>query len=484
MDGGYFKLRYSPPPTMPVELRVQVFAQVLQYFPEAEAAIQAKRCISCDVPGCNTGCGVGQDVPGFLHAAGEERWLEAHRISVRSPLYGLLGQICPQQTGLCESQCTVGYLGLLGQKDIGQQKLRDTIAIGGVESTIWRHAIDNGWLSYAKPTAETNRSVAVVGAGPAGIFLALDQRRVGNHVTVFDRWSEVGGLLFQGIPDFKLEKRDLPFVRAAMEETGIKFQMNSLIGNGSESRTTLRDLLANYDAVVLATGTYAARKIINPGTGLPIDGHEHLINGLDYLFAHNKNIRAGTTVPRELQVKDRHVIVIGPGDTGQDCIRTALRAGAGHVTVLCRNPPRGALKERIHADEEQAWLRQNGMGGIDYELRVSLSKVVQLPGGALELQMRRGDGKPHSIVADKIINATGFDKEDLGNKYGIPGLQVNERQGRGQIIRDGSTTVRNLFVAGDALTGSTLAVHAGQSGRYVSGTVHRFLRASMGTPAV
>ncbi|MDP9127460.1 MAG: FAD-dependent oxidoreductase [Pseudomonadota bacterium] len=463
-DGAFLKTPYHPPGYLPPAERVTNHYQALQVLPSDVAQAQAGRCVQCDVPGCNSSCPVGQKIPQFLKEAEKGNWPAANQIAIQSPLYGLFGQICPQQEGLCESSCTVAKVNSFGAMECTTptHALADTIAIGGVEAAIWRKTLDSGSLVYPTPLTETGKTVAIIGAGPAGIYAATEARKAGHSVKIYDAWNEVGGLLLNGIPNFKLDKKDLPIVRQALEQSGVHFKLNTKINDNGE--LTLQNLLGANDAVLIATGTYADRGITNPDKREPelIKGHEYTIPAMRFLIAHNDHVRLGVPLPPELDARDKRVVVVGPRDTGMDVVGNALRDAVAEVTVLQRHATAGgALKEKLARGAEARVL---------FDSKELFHQAVPLQitakGDHFELETRTSNGGRRVIEADMIIRATGFEMEDLSRKFAMTITPFN----------NGTTNIDNLFVAGDARNGATLAVTAAQDGRRAAYAVNKYLR--------
>lgn len=453
---NFFEIPYRPPEPRAPDTRAHDHAAAVPGLQVEDAVKQASRCVSCDAPGCNTGCPVGQDIPSFLKAVERGDWLKAHQVAFKSPLYGLFGQLCPQDEGLCQTHCTVAKVTSFGASLVAlpSAPIKDTIAIGAVESTIWRKAVQAGWLRYPTPKQETGKSVAIIGAGPAGLYAAIALREKGHSVTVIDGQSEIGGLLFNGIPTFKLPKDDLPIVREAMEKTGIKFQLNMKVGDQG-SVLPLSRLLSEHDAVLLAIGTDKARAVTHPGSSQAIEGSERIIPALDFLFAHGDAAVKGIPLQDKYQVAGKRIVILGNGDTAADCIgETARDAGAQQIITLQRsNKTTGAYKDKKLRFEEA-----KAVGAPVEVIREVTPLSLKDQDGQMVLSVVGRNHEETKIPCDLVINATGFEKPNLDEIFG---LRTNEQ--------------RKLFVAGDAATGATLVVHAAQSGRDMASRIHSFL---------
>ena len=453
---------YQTPDLIDAGERVKSYGEGFTRFTPEEASAAASRCFTgCDVPGCNTGCDLHQPIPQFLEMAHKRNWHEANKIAGRnSPLYGMIGAVCPEK-GLCKDNCTLAHVEAFSTQPgiLLPSPLKDTVAISEVEAAIWRHTIDhNGGLRYPTPLRETGKSVAVIGAGPAGIYAAFALRAKGHAVTVYDSQAEIGGLLLRGIPAFKLGKDDLPLVREAFERTGMQFRLDTRVG--TDGQVALQELADTHNAVLIAIGTQTPRAITHPDTNLPIDGHEHMIPSLDFLWAHGDYQRVGTPLDSNYVVTGKRVAIIGAGDTAMDAVGTSVRdGGASALHLIVRSGIRAAYKEQNMRGEEAGIAipggRQDIMGAMPLD--------ITSHDDGLMLHMRHSKGEVTRIVVDKIINAAGFDKPDLAAIFGMD-IQPIGRNNPG-------TNVRNIFVAGDA-HGATLAVTAASEGRRAGGIIH------------
>ena len=312
---GFVHTEQRMPDKRKAEARRQDFNEIYARFTDKGAAEQANRCSQCGVPFCQVHCPVSNNIPDWLKLTAEGRLEEAYELSqATNNLPEICGRICPQDR-LCEGNCTI------------EQSTHGTVTIGAVEKYITDTAFDNGWVKPIVPRVEREQSVAIIGAGPAGLAAADQLRKKGYQVHVYDRYDRVGGLLMYGIPGFKLEKDVVIRRWKLLEEGGVKSHLGVEIGRNIDMRT----LRAEHDAVLIATGVYKARDLGGPGAGL--DG---IVPALDYLTASNRKSLGDTVLDFEtgkLNAKGKNVVVIGGGDTAMDCVRTAIRQGA--MSVKC-----------------------------------------------------------------------------------------------------------------------------------------------------
>ncbi len=332
----------SVPPAMPdkrpVAERRRDFAEIYGRFSPERAEEQASRCEQCGVPFCQVHCPLHNNIPDWLRLAVEGRLEEAYELSsATNNMPEICGRICPQDR-LCEGNCVIEQSGHGG------------VTIGSVEKYITDTAFDRGWVQPVRPLRERAASVAIIGAGPAGLACAEELRRQGWQVHVYDRYDRIGGLLIYGIPGFKLEKEVVERRARHLRDSGIHFHLASDIGGAGPSFTELR---RRHEAVFIGTGVYRARDLTLPGCGLP-----GIVPALEFLTASNRK-GLGDAVPAfdegGLNAAGKHVVVIGGGDTAMDCVRTAVRQGARSVKCLYRrdraNMP-GSQREVANAEEE------------------------------------------------------------------------------------------------------------------------------------
>ena len=438
---------------LPVEVRITQFREIYQEFAPEGAAQQAGRCLSCGNPFCEWKCPVHNYIPNWLKLIQDGNLFEAAELSHRTnSLPEVCGRICPQDR-LCEGACTLN-------DGLG------AVTIGSIEKYITDEAFRQGWKPDMSNVLKTDKRVAIVGAGPAGLGCADILVRNGVKPIVFDRYERVGGLLTFGIPPFKLEKEVVEKRREVMEEMGVEFRLGVDIGRD----IAFEQLVAEYDAVFLGMGTYSYVKGGFPGEDLP-----GVYEALPYLIS-NINCELGIASDLEfVSMAGKRVVVLGGGDTGMDCNRTAIRQGAESVTCTYRrdedNMP-GSRRDYKNSKEEGVEFLFNRQPieivGAD---KVEGVKVVQTRLGAPGPRGRRVPenvpGTEEVLRADAVIIAFGFNPSppQWFDTHGIA-LHGNGRvRVSAQPKSAFQTTNPKVFAGGDMVRGSDLVVTAVFEGR-------------------
>lgn len=442
------------PDKLGVDARIQRFAEIYGNYQPETAAAQAERCLDCGNPYCEWKCPVHNYIPHWLRLVAEGNLIEAAELCHKTnTLPEMCGRVCPQDR-LCEGACTLndGF---------------GAVTIGAVEKYITDEAVKRGWRPTVSNVQPTGRRVAVIGAGPAGLGAADILVRNGVEAVVYDRYPEIGGLLTFGIPPFKLEKDVVRTRRELMEGMGIEFRLNTEVG----SDVSFDELMSEYDAVFLGTGTYTYMRGGFPGEDLP-----GVYEALPFLVSNINRLMNYRQEPGEyIDMQNQRVVVLGGGDTAMDCNRTSLRMGAKSVTCAYRrdeqNMP-GSRREVINAKEEGVkflWNRQPIE--VVGDKRVEGVKVVRTELGAPDERGRRRPepvpGSEEVLPADRVLVAFGFrpSPPDWLEPYGV---DLDER---GRVIIDkgderfGQTTNERIFAGGDMVRGSDLVVTAVWEGR-------------------
>jgi len=462
------------PAKRPADARAHDFEEISPNFLLAKAEEQASRCSQCGVPFCQVHCPLQNHIPDWLKLAAEGRLREAYELSAStSTMPEICGRICPQDR-LCEGNCVI------------EQSGHGAVTIGSVEKFITDTAWEEGWVEPIVPVADrSNQSVGIIGAGPAGLTAAELLRRRGYNVHIYDRHDRPGGLLTYGIPGFKLEKHVVMRRIERLEQGGIHFHMNSEIGGAAPGAIGFADLRARHDAVLVATGVYRARAIDVPGADLP-----GVVKALDYLIASNRKGFGDAVADYDsglLNAEGKRVVVIGGGDTAMDCVRTAVRQGAASVTCLYRrdraNMP-GSQREVANAEEEGVrfeWLAApTGFArGADGQLGfVSASRMrLRIADASGRRTPEPETGSDFRLEADLVIEALGFDPEDLQSAFAAPKLAVTRWGTVKADPRRLSTSLAGVFAAGDIVRGASLVVWAIREGRDVADAMHSWLKA-------
>jgi len=395
----------------------------------------------------------------------EGRLEEAYEVSAATNnMPEICGRICPQDR-LCEGNCVI------------EQSGHGTVTIGSIERYITDTAWEKGWVKPTRPLVERNETVAIIGAGPAGLSAAEELRRSGFKVHVYDRYDRMGGLLVYGIPNFKLEKNIVQRRVDLLEQGGVVYHPNFEVGRDA----TLDEIRNRHDAVLIATGVYRQRDIQVPGVGL-----ENVVPALDYLIAANRK-GLGDVVPDFdnglLDAAGKDVVVIGGGDTAMDCVRTAVRQKANTVTCLYRrdreNMP-GSRREVQHAEEEGVifqWLSApEAFLGDNVVEAVRASRIhLGVPDSSGRQTPEPVEGSNFNVPATLAIKALGFDPEDLPTLFGASELTVT-RWGTVRINHDTMmTNLDGVFAAGDIVRGASLVVWGIRDGRDAAAGIQRYI---------
>ena len=468
---GFMQWDRSTPAHRPVPVRLRDWKEVYEDFPVDEVRQQAGRCMDCGIPFCNNGCPLGNLIPDWNDLVYRDHWRDAiDRLHATNNFPELTGRLCPAP---CESACVVGISG-------------SPVAIKQVEVEIIDRAWDEGWVVPQVPSVRTGKRVAVVGSGPAGLAAAQQLTRAGHDVVVLERADRIGGLLRYGIPEFKMEKRHLDRRIAQMEAEGTEFRTGAAVGDGIDVEV----LLAAYDAVVLACGATQWRD-------LPVPGRELLgiHQAMEYLPPANR-VQLGDIDRPAIDVGGKHVVIIGGGDTGADCLGTAHRQGAASVAqleIMPRPPatradtnpwPQYALVYKVTSAHEEGGERLFGVSTDrfvdDGAGRVRALEIhdVQFVDGRFE----RVEGTARELRADVVLLALGFTGPERASWLGQLGVDFDAR---GAVVRDDRymSSVPGVFVAGDMGRGQSLIVWAIAEGRSCAAAVDAYLTGETQLPA-
>lgn len=467
----------------PVDKRLRHYHEFVAHLSDADAEVQGARCMDCGIPFCNNGCPVNNNIPDFNDAVYRGNWREAIEILHSTNNFPeMTGRICPAP---CEAACTLGINA-------------EPVGIKSLERAIIDKAGENGWVVPQPPAQKTGKTVAIVGSGPAGLAAAQQLARAGHDVTVFEKNDRIGGLLRYGIPDFKLDKRLIDWRMAQIQEEGVTFRTRTLIGSelpegvASDAVRWIdpKELMKDFDAVVLAGGAETPRDLPIPGRDL-----EGVHFALEFLIPQNREVAGGRK--NIINAAGRHVVVIGGGDTGSDCVGTSNRQGAASVAQfeLLPRPPEQEDKPLVwpywptrlrtssshHEGCSRDWsvATKAFVGGEGKERgKLRALKCIRLEWK--DGKMSEIPGSEFTVKADLVFLAMGF-VSPVGSVLDAFGVAKDAR-GNAQAATDGAgcyqTSVDKVFAAGDMRRGQSLVVWAIREGRQCARAVDEFL---MGT---
>jgi glutamate synthase (NADPH/NADH) small chain len=474
---GFKEYDRELPQKRPVSERIRDFKELYLPFPKSKLKAQAARCMDCGVPTCHAGCPLGNLIPDWNDSVYLDRWQDAlaHLLATNN-FPEFTGRLCPAP---CEEACVLGIN-------------EPPVTIEQIEKEIIEYAFEQGWIKPETPLRRTGKTIAVVGSGPAGLACAQQLNRAGHTVTVYERDDRIGGLLRYGIPDFKMEKWVLDRRLDLMAAEGIVFKPQTLVGVD----LTQEDLLT-FDAVVLCIGATIPRQLAVPGCDL-----QGIHFAMDFLTRQNRQLAGDDRSAAEdslLSARDKHVIVIGGGDTGSDCIGTCNRQRAKSVTnfELLPMPPadrpynqpwpywpmrlRSSTSHQEGCDRQWSTLTKSfsGSGGNVERVHTVNVRFEEKDGGAA--QMIEVPGSEREWPADLVLLALGFEGPETDTGLTGLGLDLDER---GNIRTDENymSSVSGIFAAGDARRGQSLVVWAISEGREAARCVDAYLMGSSRLP--
>ena len=470
---GFLKVQRAKTKELPPSERVESYREFVVEPPPADVRAQASRCMDCGIPFCHQGCPLGNVIPEFNDLVYRGRMADAVRVlHATNNFPEVTGRICPAP---CEASCVLNIDGA-------------PVTIKDVERTIGRGAIEEGLGGGLTPVLAPLRSgkkVAIIGSGPAGLAAAQQLARAGHDVVVYERDDRLGGLLRYGIPDFKMEKGILDLRIEQMRAEGCVFETSVDVGGALSGA----ELLSRFDAVVLCTGARVPRDLPVPGRDL-----EGVTFAMDFLVQQNRRV-AGDAAPEAngqppILATGKHVVVIGGGDTGSDCVGTSNRQQAKSVSQLelmpkpplvrmPENPwPAWPLVLRTSSSQEEGCARDFSVLTKAFVADASGKRIVKIAAARAELAggaIREIPGTDFDIPCDLALLAMGFTGPERGGLVAELGLALDAR---GNVVSDatGATSVPRVFAAGDASRGQSLVVWAIADGRRVAAGVDAHLR--------
>ncbi|MBN8477938.1 MAG: glutamate synthase subunit beta [Burkholderiales bacterium] len=472
---GFLELERIAEVAQPPRERVRHYREFVLALADDEAAKQGARCMDCGIPFCQSGCPIGNVIPDWNDLVYRRRWKQAlDTLHSTNNFPEFTGRVCPAP---CEASCTLNIN-------------NDAVGIKSIEHFIIDKGWDEGWVAPQPPGVKTGRRVAIVGSGPAGLASAQQLARAGHDVVVFEKSDRIGGLLRYGIPDFKMEKSLIDRRMAQMSIEGVEFRPGVEIGRDVDPGV----LVADFDAVVLAGGAEKPRDLPVPGRELA-----GVHTAMEFLPQQNR-IVAGDQVPGQIKATGKHVIVIGGGDTGSDCVGTSNRHGAASVTQfeLLPQPPDAEdkpltwpywpVKLRTSSSHEEGCRRDWAVATKRFEgrdgrvERLVAARVEWSRGSDGQLRMSEVAGSEFEMKADLVLLAMGF--TGPASAAMLDGFGV-ARDGRSNVAAgtdDYRTNVDKVFAAGDMRRGQSLVVWAIREGRQCARAVDEYLMGTSGLP--
>ena len=469
---GFMEFDRLSEANLPVQDRVKNYKEFVLHLTDDQAKQQGARCMDCGIPFCTTGCPINNIIPDWNDLVYHQDWRSAIDVLHSTNNFpDFTGRICPAP---CEAACTLNIN-------------NDAVGIKSIEHAIIDKAWENGWVTPQINPNKTGKNIAVVGSGPAGLAAAQQLARAGHSVTVLEKNDRIGGLLRYGIPDFKLDKANIDRRVAQMEAEGVTFKVNQYVGEN----VSAADLERDFDAVILAGGAELPRDLPVPGREL--DGVHF---AMDFLTPNNKMV-AGDTVPNQIKATGKHVVVIGGGDTGSDCVGTSNRHGAVSITQFELMPqppekenkslvwPNWPLKMRTSSSHEEGADRDWSI--TTKELIGENGKLTALKGARVEWKdgkMVEVPGSEFTIPADLVFLAMGFVSpiQKVLDAFGVE----KDNRGNAKATTDGEgcyqTSKAKVFAAGDIRRGQSLVVWAIREGRQCAREVDAFLMGSSTLP--
>ncbi|HEX5307925.1 MAG TPA: glutamate synthase subunit beta [Solirubrobacteraceae bacterium] len=478
---GFLEHTRETPTRRPVTERINDWFEVYIDYPDDKVRTQGARCMDCGVPFCHNGCPLSNIIPDWNDLVYRDRWQEAiAQLHATNNFPDFTGRLCPAP---CEAACVL------------EIREGDAVTIKQIELAIVDRAFQEGWIGPEPPRHETGQSVAVIGSGPAGMAAAQQLRRAGHAVTLFERDEAAGGLVRFGVPDFKIEKRVVQRRVEQLLAEGVELRCGVDVGVD----VGVEELRERFDAIVVATGSRVPRDLPVPGREL---GGVHY--AMDYLYGRNRWVAAehgpAPTVPtpvlgEPISAAGKHVVVIGGGDTGADCVGNSLREGAASIVQLellpeppSRRPdertpwPEWPLKYRLSYAMEEA--RTAGVGEQDYSVTTTHFSADRSGGNVAALHIAQAESAPpfasvpgseRELPAQLVLLAMGFlhPEQPLLDELGV------EKDPRGNVkaLSPYTTSVEGVFAAGDARRGQSLIVWAINEGRQCARMVDRYLAA-------
>jgi glutamate synthase (NADPH/NADH) small chain len=466
---GFLEYTREVPERRPPSERINDWFEIYNPFPEDKIRLQGARCMDCGIPFCHTGCPVQNIIPDWNDLVWHGRWREASRVLHSTNNFPeFTGRICPAP---CEAACVLGIS-------------EPPVTIKNVEKTIVDRAWDEGWIVPELPPSRTGKRVAVVGSDPAGMAAAQQLARAGHSVTLFEKADRIGGLLRYGIPNFKMEKHLIDRRVEQMRAEGVEFVVNAHVGKS----VPVKDLRRDFTAVLLTGGAEHPRDLKVPGRDL-----KGIHFAMDFLPQSNK-VCEGDSVPGQILATGRHVVIIGGGDTGADCLGTSHRQKAAHISqfeLLPKPPderaphtpwPLWPMQLRVESSHEEGGMRDWSVSTVRFsgDERGNVRKLHGVRVGAPP-KFEAMPGSEFEIDVDLVLLAMGFTGPVRGGLLDELGVAIDPR---GNVATNESymSSVSGVFAAGDMRRGQSLVVWAIAEGRRAARGVDEFLMGASKLP--
>jgi glutamate synthase (NADPH) small chain len=479
---GFLEIERRDRKYAPVPERIKNYREFVAPLSEKETRDQAARCMNCGIPYCHgtgslqpgtPGCPVNNQIPDFNDLVYQGNWEEAsHNLHSTNNFPEFTGRICPAP---CEASCTLNID-------------ENPVTIKTIECAIVDRAWDNGWVKPEVPASKTGKRVAVVGSGPAGMACAQQLARAGHDVHLFERWAKAGGLLRYGIPDFKMEKHLIDRRVTQMEAEGVTFHYGAPVGGSSPNAIDAREMHKQYDAMALTGGAEAARDLPIPGRDLA-----GIHFAMDFLPQQNRRVdNESLGGEPDILAGGKHVVVIGGGDTGSDCIGTSFRQGAKSVTQLEIMPappeqenkgltwPNWPLKMRTSSSQAEGAKREYAV--LTQHFSGSNGKVAKLHCVQVDEKFKPVAGTEFELDAELVLLAMGFVHPVHEGLLKTLAVDLDSRGNVRANTSDYQTSIPKVFSAGDMRRGQSLVVWAIREGRLCARSIDQYLMGTTNLP--
>jgi len=467
---GFLEEERKLPEKRPVNQRIQDYNEIEVTKDEKVCHQQATRCMDCGIPFCHQGCPLGNIIPEFNDAVYQANWQLAYEILISTNNFPeFTGRICPAP---CEASCVLGIN-------------KPPVAIEFIEKNIIEKAFESGFVKPRLPFSRTGKKIAVVGSGPAGLAAAAQLNYAGHYVHIYEKSDEAGGLLRYGIPDFKLEKSVLNRRISLLKEEGIIFHTSVEVGLHMSSR----DLLREFDTVLLCGGSSVPRALAIPGANL-----KGVHFAMDFLTQQNRRVSGKLIAENEILASGKHVVVIGGGDTGSDCVGTSIRQKAKSITQveILPKPPliknestpwpnwptilRTSTSHEEGCQREWSIITKEFIGNSQNELEALRIANIEWYNDAGKQKYREVEGTERTMACELALLALGFIHPQHHGLINDLGIQLDDR---GNVkCENFQTSVQGVFAAGDMHRGQSLVVWAISEGREAARAIDEYLMGS------